>query len=149
MDYTIYSRVYRSERNITGLQWILEPPYRSCNRNTTRITPFAYTLPFLCKQLAQLLRGRGNAGDRLYWWHKPNYIRANSRRELQNTKESPWHLYRMGKTIWSPILTKEIPTNLFHKKMQPICKSLAYNQYLRLWRSTSLRPKGIRSMGRQ
>ena len=54
----------------------------------------------------------------------------------------------MGKTIWSPILTREIPANPFYKKMQLICRSLAYNLYPRLWGSTSSGPKGIRSMGR-
>ena len=55
----------------------------------------------------------------------------------------------MGKMIWSPIFTREIPVNLFYKKMQPIYKSLVHNLYLRLWGLTSLEPKSVRSMGRQ
>ena len=55
----------------------------------------------------------------------------------------------MGKIIQSPILTKKIPANLFYKKTQPIYKSLVYNLYLRLQGVTSLRPKGIRNIGRQ
>ena len=42
-------RVQRLKRNIISLQWILKPPYYSCNRNTIKSIPFAYTLPFLYK----------------------------------------------------------------------------------------------------
>ena len=54
----------------------------------------------------------------------------------------------MGKTIQSPILTKEILANLFYKKIQLIYRSLAHNLHLRLWGLTSLGFKSIKSIGR-